>query len=165
MIQWMLAIWSLVPLPFLKPAWTSGSSRFMYCWSLAQSCPHLCDPMDCIMPGFPALYHLLEFAQTHVDWVSDAMQPSHPVSSPFCPAVNLSASESFPMNRLFTSGGQSTRASASASVLPMNIRGWFPLGLTGLISLLFKGLSRVFSINFSALSFLCDSTENPHSKN
>ena len=52
---------------------------------------------------------------------------------------------SFPMNQLFTSGGQSIRASASASVLPMNIQGWFPLGLTGLISLLSKGLSRVFS--------------------
>ena len=55
------------------------------------------------------------------------------------------ASRSFPVSQFFTSGGQSIRASASASVLPMNIQGWFPLGLTGLISLLFKGLSRVFS--------------------
>ena len=73
MIQQMLAIWSLVPLPFLKPAWTSGSSWFMYCWSLAwrilsitllvcaaaaaakslQSCPTLCDPIDGSPPGFP----------------------------------------------------------------------------------------------------------------
>ena len=51
----------------------------------------------------------------------------------------------FPMSQLFTSSGQSIRVSASASVLQMNIQGWFPLGLTGLISLLFKGLSRVFS--------------------
>ena len=51
----------------------------------------------------------------------------------------------FPMSQLFESGGQSIRASASASVLPMNIQGWFPLGVTGLISLLSKGLSRVFS--------------------
>ena len=51
----------------------------------------------------------------------------------------------FPMNWLFTSGGQSIRASASASVLPMNIQGWFPLGWTGLISMLSKRLSRVFS--------------------
>ena len=55
------------------------------------------------------------------------------------------ASGSFPMSQFFASGGQSIGASASASVLPMNIQDWFPLGLTGLISLLFKGLSRVFS--------------------
>ena len=55
------------------------------------------------------------------------------------------ASESFPVSQLFASGGQSIGVSASASVLPMNIQGWFPLGLTGLISLLSKGLSRVFS--------------------
>ena len=51
----------------------------------------------------------------------------------------------FSLSQFFPSGGQSIGASASASVLPMNIQGWFPLGLTGLISLLFKGLSRVFS--------------------
>ena len=55
------------------------------------------------------------------------------------------ASVSFPMSQLFTSGRQNIEGSASASVLPMNIQGWFPLGLTGLISLLSKGLSRVFS--------------------
>ena len=57
----------------------------------------------------------------------------------------FTASESFPMSQLFTSGGQIIGASASASVLPMNIEGWFPLGLTGWVSLLSKGLSRVFS--------------------
>ena len=54
------------------------------------------------------------------------------------------ASGSFPMSQFFTSGGQSIEASASASVLPMNIQDWFPIGLTGLIFLLSKGLSRVF---------------------
>ena len=62
---------------------------------------------------------------------------------PFSPS--FPASGCFPMSRLFASGGQSIGASASESVLPMNIQGWFPLGLTSLISLLFKGLSRVFS--------------------
>ena len=62
----------------------------------------------------------------------------------FC-LQSFPASGSFPMSRVFTSGGQNIGASASASVLPMNIQGWFPLGLTGLISLLSKGLSRVFS--------------------
>ena len=61
-----------------------------------------------------------------------------------CPQ-SFPASGSFPMRWLFTSGSQSIGALASASVLPMNIQGWFPLGLTGLISLLSKGLSRVFS--------------------
>ena len=55
------------------------------------------------------------------------------------------ASGSFPMSQLFASGGQSIGTSLSASVLPMNIKSWFPSGLTGLISLLSKGLSRVFS--------------------
>ena len=61
-----------------------------------------------------------------------------------CPQ-SFPASRSFPVSWLFTSGDQSIGASASASVLPMNIQGWFPLGLTGLISLLSKGLSRIFS--------------------
>ena len=65
-----------------------------------------------------------------------------PVSS--CPQ-SFPASGSFPVSQLFSSGGQSIRASASASVLPMNTQGWFPLGLTDLISLLSKGFSRVFS--------------------
>ena len=55
------------------------------------------------------------------------------------------ASGSFPMSQFFTSGGQSIGVSATASVLPVNSQGWFPLRLTGLISLLFKGLPRVFS--------------------
>ena len=58
---------------------------------------------------------------------------------------SFSASGSFPMSPLFISSGQSIGASASAWVLPMNIQGWFPLGLTGFVSLQFKGLSRVFS--------------------
>ena len=61
-----------------------------------------------------------------------------------CPP-SFSASGSFPVSCLFASGGQSIGASASASVLPMNIQGWFPLELTGLISLLSKRLSRVLS--------------------
>ena len=60
------------------------------CHSVAQSCPTLCDPMDCSMPGFPVLYHLLELAETYVHRVGDAIQLSHPLSSPFPPAFNLS---------------------------------------------------------------------------
>ena len=61
-----------------------------------------------------------------------------------CPQ-SFPVSGSFPMSWYFTSDGQSTGASALASVLPMNIQAWFPIGFTGLISLVFKGLSRVFS--------------------
>ena len=87
-----------------------------------------------------------EFPQTLVRRVSDAIQPSHPMSSRSPPAFNLNpASGSFPMSQLFASGGQSIGVSGSASVLPMNIQDWFPLGWTGWISLQSKGLSRVFS--------------------
>ena len=59
------------------------------CCSVPQSCPALCNPMDCSMPDFSALHHLLELAQTHVHWVSDAIRPSHPLLSSSPPASNL----------------------------------------------------------------------------
>ena len=184
--------------------------------------------MNRSMPGLPVHHQLPEFTQTHVHWVSDAIQPSHLLSSPSPPAPNLSqhqglfkwvssshhrgqsigasvqfshsvvsdfsrphesqhtrppcpsptprvhpnscalsqwchpaisssvvpfpscpqslpASESFTMSQLFAWGGQSTGVSASASVLPMNTQDWSPLGWTGWISFQSKGLSRVFS--------------------
>ena len=58
--------------------------------SVAQSCPTLCNPMDCSMPGLPVHHQLLEFTQTHVHWVGDAIQPSHPLSSPSSLTFNLS---------------------------------------------------------------------------
>ena len=113
--------------------------------SVRQSCPTLCDPMNLSTPGLPVHYQLPEFTQTHVHRVGDAIQPSHPLSSPSPPALNLfPASGSFPVSQFFTSGGQIIRVSASASVLPMYIKDWFPLGWTGWISLQSKGLSRVF---------------------
>ena len=110
------------------------------------SCVRLCNPMDCSTPGLPVHHQLPEFTQTHVHWVGDAIQPSHPLSSPSPPTFNLSQHQSlFQMSQFFASGGQSIGVSASASVLPMNIRDWFPLGWTGWISLPSKGLSRVLS--------------------
>ena len=100
------------------------------CCSVAKSCPTLCDPMACSTPGFPVLHYLPEFAQTHVHWVSDAIQPSRLVPFSSC-SQSFPASGSFPMSQFFASGGQSIGVSASASVLPMNIQDWFPLGLTG----------------------------------
>ena len=97
-------------------------------------------------PGLPVHHQLPEFTQTHVLQVCDAIQPSHPLSSPSPPGPqSLPASESFPMNQLFAAGGQSTGVSALASFLPKNTQGWSPLGWTGWISLQSKGLSRVFS--------------------
>ena len=97
------------------------------CCLVAKSCPTLCDPMKCSTPGFSILHRILMFAQIHVHWVSDAIQLSHPVSSPFPPAFNLSHHD-------FPASGQSIGASASASVLPNEYSGlisfktnWFDL--------------------------------------
>ena len=112
--------------------------------SVAQSCPTLCDPMVCNMSGFPVLHYLLEFAQTHVHWVSDTIQPFHLLSPTSPPALNP-----FQHQCLFqwvSSLNQMAKVfSASASVLPMKFQGWLPLLLTNLQPLQSKGLSRVFS--------------------
>ena len=114
--------------------------------SVAQSCLTPCDPMNHSTPGLPVHHQFPEFTQTHVHWVGDAIQPSHPLSFPFSSGPqSLPASGSFPMSHLFTWGVQSTGVSALASVLPMNTQDWSPLGWTGWISLQSKGLSRVFS--------------------
>ena len=90
--------------------------------------------MDCSMPDFPVHLYLPGLAQTHVQRVSDAMQPSHPVIPLSSCLISFPASRSFPVSQFFASGGQ--RIGASASVLPMYIQGWFPLGLIGSIFLL-----------------------------
>ena len=113
---------------------------------MAQSCLTLYNPMDCCTPVLPVLHDVLEFTQTHVHWVNDAIQLFSSSVIPFssCPQ-SFPTSGSFPMSWLFISGGQNVEVLTSASVLTMNIQGWFPLVLTGLISLLSKGLLRVFS--------------------
>ena len=100
--------------------------------------------MDCSTLGFLVLHYLAEIAQTHVHRVSDTIQPSHPLPPPSPFAFNLSQHQGlFLMEK--TSGGQSIGASISATVFLMNIQGWFPLRLTGLIFLQSKWLSRDFS--------------------
>ena len=116
----------------------------IYCCSVAKS-RQLCHHTDCSTPGFSVLHDLPECAQTHLHCINDAIQPSHPLSPPSSCLQSFPASGFSPMSQLFTSGGQSTGVSASASALPMNIQDWFPLGLTALMFLLSKGLSRVFS--------------------
>ena len=68
----------------------TGNFFFFQFSSVSQSCPSLCDPMDCLMPGLPVHHQLLELTQTHVHWVSDAIQPSHPPLSPSPPDFNFS---------------------------------------------------------------------------
>ena len=114
----------------------------------------------------PPFHHqLLEFTQTQLHWLSDAIHPSQPLSSPSPLAFNLfPASGSFQMSQFFISGAQSIGVSASTSVLPINFQDWFQLEWTGWISLQSKGLSRVFSNTtvqkhqfFSAQLSLCNS--------
>ena len=115
------------------------------CCSVAQSCLTLGGPMDCNTPGFP----VVSLSPGVCSNCCPLNQWCHPTSSssviPFSCLQSFPPAGSFPMSSLFASGGHSIGASALASVLPMNIQGWFSLELTGLISLQSKGLSRVFS--------------------
>ena len=117
--------WSGLPFPssvdqiFLTKGLNLCSVQFS---SVAQSCPTLGDPMNPSTPGLPVHHQLPEFTQIHVHRVSDAIQPSHPQSSPSPPAPNPSQHQSFPMSQLFTSGGQTIGVSASRTVLPLNIQ-------------------------------------------
>ena len=109
--------------------------------SIAQLCPTLCNPMNCSMPGFPVLHQLPE-----LPWCSSGQWCHRIISSSLVPfsscLQSFPASGSFPWwSQFFALGGQSIGVSASASVLPMNIQDWFPLGWTGWISLQSKGLS------------------------
>ena len=99
--------------------------------------------------------------------IGDVIQQSHHLSPPSPLALNLSQHQSFPMNQLFTSGGQST--GTSALVLQMNIQNWFPLGLTDLISLVSKGLLELLSSKtiwkhqfFGAQSSLWSNSQQPY---
>ena len=112
---------------------------------VTESCPTLCNCMDSGTPGLLALHYCLGLLKLMS--IKSAMPSNHLVL--FRTLLNLipsfPASGSFPMSHLFTSGGQSTGASASSSVLQRKIQGWFPLGLTFLICLWSKGLTTIFS--------------------
>ena len=113
--------------------------------SVTQSCPTLCNPMNRSTPGLPVQHQLPELTQTHIHQVHDAIQPFHPLSSPFHPAAIS------PSIRVFSN--ESTLRmrwpkywSFSFSIIPSKeIQGWSPSEWTGWISLQSKGLSRVFS--------------------
>ena len=130
-------MFSFFHLPWIVVSFHGGTYQF--------SSVALCGPMDCSRPGFLIHHQFPELAQTHVHRVSDAIQPSHPLSSPPPPAFKFPSIRVFSLSHFFTSGGQRIGVSASASVLSMNIQDWFPSEWTGWISLQSKGLSRVFS--------------------
>ena len=113
---------------------------------MAKLCLTRCDPLDCSMPGFPVFHPSLGVYSNSCPlsrWCHPAISSS---VIPFSSYLqSFPASGSFSMSQFFSSSGQSIGVSASASVLPMNIQGWVPLGWTGWISLQSKGLSRVFS--------------------
>ena len=139
----------MVPKVFLTFFCTSVSQKwerarrctYRCCCSVTKLCPVLCNPVDCSMSGFPVLYwSLLKFMSSD-QWCHLTISS---FASPFSFCLrSFPALGSFQMSWLLASGGQSI--GATASVLPMNSQGWFPLGWTGLISLQSKGLSRVFS--------------------
>ena len=112
--------------------------------SVAQSCPALCDPINCSMPGLPVHHHLPGFTQTHVCWIGDAIQPSHPLSSPSPPAPNPSQHKCL-FQWVNFSHEVAKVLEFQLFVLPKNTQGWSPLEWTGWISLQTKGLTRVFS--------------------
>ena len=113
--------------------------------SVAQSCPTLCEPMDCSTPALPVHHQLPESTQIHVHWVGDAIQPSYPLSSPSPPALNLSSIRVF-------SNESALRIrwpkcwSFSFNISPSNKHpGLVSFRMDWWISLQSKGLSRVFS--------------------
>ena len=113
--------------------------------SVAQSCPTLCDPINRSTPGLPVHHQIPEFLQTHGHWVSDAIQPSHPLSSPSPPAFNLSQHQGlFQWVSSFQQVAKVLEYQLNIS-LSNEHPGLISLGWTGWISLQSKGLSRVFS--------------------
>ena len=124
--------------------------------------------MDCSMPGFPVHHQLLKAALTHTHQVGEATQQFHPVI-PFSSCIqSFSTSLSFPMSKFLASVGSSIGGSASASVLPMNIQDWFPLWLTGLISLQSRDAEESSptpqskSINFQCSAFFMVQLTHPY---
>ena len=113
--------------------------------SVAQLCPTLCDTMDCSTPDLPVHHQLPEFTQTHVHRVGDAIQPSHPLSSPSPPAFNISQHQGLFRVSSSHQVAKGLEFQLQPSVLPMNTQDWSLLGWTCWISLQSKGLSRVFS--------------------
>ena len=132
--------------------------------SVTQSCPTLCNPMNRSMPGLPVPHHLPEFTQIHVHRVSDAIQPSHPLSSPSPPAPSPSHHQGLFQWVNFAWGGQSIGVSALALVLPMNTQDWSPCSPRDLKSLLQHHSSKASILQPSAF-FIVQLSHHDYWKN
>ena len=139
-MRWSLPLF-LFCIYFIESIWNC-SVQFS---SVSQPCPTLCDPMNHSTPGLPVHHQHPEFTQTHVHWVGDANQPSHPGSSPCPPAPNPSQHQG--LFQWVNSSHEVAKVlvSALALFLPKKYQGWSPSEWTGWISLQSKELSRVFS--------------------
>ena len=122
------------------------------CCSVAKLCLTLCDPLDYSMPGFPVLHCLPEFVQSHVHWVSNAIQPSHPLLPLSLPASNLSQPQGF-SNELALCISWLKYWSFSIST-SNEYSGLISFRIDGLISLQSKGLSSLFQHESSKASIL-----------
>ena len=130
-----------------------------HCWkiiqfsSVSQLCPALCDPMDCSTPGLPVHHQLPEPTQTM--FIELVMLSNHLIlCRPFLLPPSIFPSIRVFSNEFFSSGGQSIGVSAVASVFPMNIQDWFPLGWTGWISLQSKGLLESLLQHYSSKAYI-----------
>ena len=110
---------------------------------MLKSCPTLCNHMDCSMPGLTALHYLLEFVKTHVHWIGDAIKPFHPLLSPFPEVLNFSQHQG--LFQWVSSLHKWPKCCSFSIRLSNEYSGLFSFRSTGLISLLSKGLSRIFS--------------------
>ena len=144
MQQCVMSGWQVAEMSILGPAsgwaawskWNSWATcllwglpvyRYVQFSSVAQSCPTLSNPMDCSMSGFPVHHQPPELAQTHVHWVSNAIQPSHPLSSPSPPAINLSQHQG--LFKWVSSSHQVAKVlelQLQHQSFQMNIQDWFP---------------------------------------
>ena len=120
--------------------WSSSSSS-----SVAQSCPTLCDPMNRSTPGFFIHHYLLEFSQTHVYWISDAIQPSHPLSSPSPPVLIFPSIRDFSKESALRIRCPKYWSFSLHISLSNEYSGLISFRMDGWISLQSKGLSRAFS--------------------
>ena len=145
---WQFQVNSKGMQPYIYPwemyfLFTNTLTYLVQLGSVTQSCPTLCNPMNCSTPGLPVHHQLLESTQTHIHWVGDAIQPSHPLSSPSPSALNLSQHQG-----LFQWVNSSDQ---TAKVLEFQLQHqsfqWTPspLGWTGWISFQSKGHPRVLS--------------------
>ena len=159
--EWRWLIWcikkvssrvTLLPPSFVLPASSPPDPTSSWC-SVSKSCSTLCDPVNCSTPGFPVLHYLPQFIHTHVHWISDAIQPSHPLLPPSLPALNLSQHSIFSKESALPIRW-SKYCSFSFSISPSNEYSglisfridWFDLAIQGTLKNLLKHCSSKVSV-------------------